>query len=74
MKNRPVYDSKEKRLELLSQLNEIRDVNLASDRIDFRPSIELSSLSLDQSLTKFTSIWEDYYKEITKNPNRQNLS
>ena len=67
MKNRPVYDSKDMRLELLNQLNDIRNIQIAFDRIDYRPSIELNSLINEESLGKFISIWEDYYRKIVGN-------
>ena len=67
MKNRPVYDSKDMRLELLNQLNDIRSIQIAFDRIDYRPSIELNSLINEESLGKFISIWEDYYRKIVGN-------
>ena len=67
MKNRPVYDSKDMRLELLNQLNDIRNIQIAFDRIDYRPSIELNSLINEESLGKFISIWEDYYRNIVGN-------
>ena len=67
MKNRPGYDSKDMRLELLNQLNDIRNIQIAFDRIDYRPSIELNSLINEESLGKFISIWEDYYRKIVGN-------
>ena len=67
VKNRPVYDSKDMRLELLNQLNDIRNIQIAFDRIDYRPSIELNSLINEESLGKFISIWEDYYRKIVGN-------
>ncbi len=67
MKNRPVYDSKDMRLELLNKLNDIQDIQITVDRIDYRPSIELNSLTNEESLGKFTSIWEDYYRKIVGN-------
>ena len=67
MKNRPVYDSKDMRLELLNQLNDIRNIQIAFDRIDYRPSIELNSLINEESLGKFIYIWEDYYRKIVGN-------
>ena len=67
MKNRPVYDSKDMRLELLNKLNDIQDIQITVDRIDYRPSIELNSLINEESLGKFISIWEDYYRKIVGN-------
>ena len=67
MKNRPVYDSKDMRLELLNKLNDIQDIQITVDRIDYRPSIELNSLINEESLGKFTSIWEEYYRKIVGN-------
>ncbi len=67
MKNRPVYDSKDMRLGLLNKLNDIQNIQITVDRIDYRPSIELNSLINEESLGKFISIWEDYYRKIVGN-------
>jgi len=45
LKNRPPFDSIEKRMELLKRLNDVPGVNLPEDSINRRPSIRLNTLT-----------------------------
>ena len=56
LKNRPAFDSIEKRMELLKQLNDIPGVNLPEDSIDRRPSIRLSALTHNDASNRLLNV------------------
>lgn len=58
------FDSPEKRLELLRQLNEIAGVNLPADGINRRPAVPLAALVNADSLAKFLSAMEWVVREV----------
>lgn len=55
---KPPFDSEEKRVELLNQLNAILDVPIPRDAISRKPPIPLASLADDIRLTKFLEIYD----------------
>ena len=61
---RPVFDSPEKRLELLARLNEIPGVSWGEDVIVRRPSIPFSVLTNDEALRQFFAAFEWMIGEI----------
>ena len=63
MKNRPVFESEEKRKELLDKLNSIKGVSIPSDRISARPSFSIALLTDKTELNKFMDIFNWYWSE-----------
>lgn len=63
MKNRPIFGSEEKRLELLAKLNTIKGVSIPQDRISARPSFSIALLTDKNEMKKFTDIFDWYWKE-----------
>jgi len=64
LKARPVYNDVEMRMNLLNQLNSIQGVNISKDRIERRPSIQISVLQSKSSQIKFFEIWEEVIDNI----------
>src|ERR1700730_6419751 len=60
------FESEEKRRELLSKLNEIRDVNLAEDSITKRPPIGLKALLGEPELTRFLEVMDWMVTELRR--------
>jgi hypothetical protein len=60
------FESEEKRRELLSKLNEIRDVNLAEDSITKRPPIGLKALLGEPELTRFLEVMDWIVTELRR--------
>lgn len=63
MKTRPPFDSEEKRFELLNKLNQIKGVNIASEKISARPSFPISTLTETTELNKFIDAFNWYWSE-----------
>lgn len=61
---RPVFDSTEKRLELLARLNEIPGVSWSENVITRRPSISFSILTNEAALRQFFATFEWMISEI----------
>jgi hypothetical protein len=55
---KPPFNSEEKRLELLGQINLIEEVSIAVDKITKRPSIPLSKLGKESSLHNFLNAFD----------------
>ena len=66
LKNRPAFDSIEKRMELLKRINEIPGVNLPEDGIDRRPSIRLSALTHNDASNHLLNVFA-WIIEVIKN-------
>lgn len=63
-KNKPPFSSEEKRLVLLNKLNNIKGVNISTDKISARPNIPLSLLTDKIELQKFIDIYKWFLDEI----------
>jgi hypothetical protein len=63
-KYRAPFDRTEKRIDFLERLNKIKDINLALDSIDRRPSIPLTVLNDPQSLQELFRAFEWFIQEI----------
>lgn len=63
MKNRPVFDQEEKRLELLNKLNTIPGVAIPQERVSARPNFPLAVLNPETELQKFMDIFDWYWKQ-----------
>ncbi|MBK7691370.1 MAG: hypothetical protein IPJ31_09705 [Bacteroidetes bacterium] len=63
MKNRPVFDQEDKRLELLNKLNTIPGVAIPQERVSARPNFPLAVLNTETELQKFMDIFDWYWKE-----------
>jgi hypothetical protein len=66
LKDRPPFDSIEKRMELLKRLNEVPGVNLPEDGIDRRPSIRLSALTHNDASNHLLNVFA-WIIEVIKN-------
>ena len=66
MRYRPVFDSREKRLEMLNKLNSEVGLGVSEERLDVRPSIPLSSLTAQGQLQSLLRVLDWYVDEITK--------
>ena len=64
LKNRPVYQDVEMRMNLLNQLNRIPGVEIPDDGIKRRPSIPFSALYPKTSRIQFFEIWEEVIDNI----------
>ncbi|MBE0410925.1 MAG: hypothetical protein IBX69_14490 [Anaerolineales bacterium] len=62
--SKPPFDAEEKRLELLSRLNQISDVNIPKDAIKRRPNIKIHALLNEESLEQFLLIYDWVVGEI----------
>ena len=63
-KGRPPMDQKDRKIELLRRVNEIEGVNIQEDKIDKRPSFDLSLLEKDAELEKFISAFSWFYNQF----------
>ncbi|HII78976.1 MAG: hypothetical protein GX152_08455 [Methanosarcina sp.] len=58
MKDRNPFNDREKRLEILTKLNEIPYIEIPENSIDMRPSIDLQALVKEDNLEKFLKIFD----------------
>jgi len=65
LKNKPPFDDKERRLELLRRLNEIPGVGFEPEAIGRRPSIPLATLAQGDAVAKLCEALEWAIKEAT---------
>lgn len=63
-KNRQPFDSEQKRIELLNKLNQIKGVNIPTEKISSRPNIPLSLLIDKNELQKFIDIFKWFIDEV----------
>jgi hypothetical protein len=61
---KPPFDSEEKRLELLSQINLIEGVSIPIDKITKRPSIPLSKLEKELNLQNFLNTFDGFVQAV----------
>ncbi len=66
-KNRPPFDSIEKRKELLEELNNIKGVKIPESKIDERPNIEIKLLQDNSEYERFIKIFDSFFEEIKEN-------
>jgi hypothetical protein len=64
MRDRPPFDSKDKRLELVRRLNEIPGVELPNEAIDKWPNFPVSAVHEKDNKEKFYEILEWLIQEI----------
>lgn len=64
LKDRPPFESIEKRQELLAKLNAIGNVNLPEDSVIRRPSINMSRLTYPEAFSAFNSAMDWVVSEI----------
>ncbi len=64
IKEKPIYNEKSNRLDLLRKLNKIPGIKLPEDSINRRPSFNLNSLLSPSNLETFLSVWDAYIKRI----------
>ena len=64
MKERPPFDSEEKRHELRDRLNQISGVEIPPDSITLRPRILLSTLRNMAALTQFLEVLDWFLQEV----------
>lgn len=62
--NRPIYDSEEKRNQIRLNLNQIQGVEIQHNTITRLPNFPITALTNEESYNKFTTIWEEYFKNI----------
>jgi len=67
IKDRPVFDSEEKRLEMLDLLNQIEGVDLSKDAINRLPRIPMERLQKESEFKEFISILDWYLDQIQSN-------
>ena len=67
MKVRPVFDSREKRLDFLDRINQIDGVNLPHEKADRNPRIPLERLQKESEFNKLISILDWYLDQIQSN-------
>lgn len=60
------FDKEKKRLELLGMLNKIEGVDIAKDKINARPTIELKLLLNKTEFNKFIDAIKFFFEEIEK--------
>lgn len=65
-KRKPGFSTIEKRLELLSKLNQIPGITLDESKINSRPSIDLAILAEGDNLKSFLEIFNWFYDEVKK--------
>ena len=61
---RPVFDSKEKRLEFIDRINQIDGVNLPPEKADRNPRIPLDLFLKESEFNKLISILDWYLDQI----------
>ncbi len=66
MKDRKPFDDREKRLEILTGLNEIPGIRIPESSIDTRPGIDLQALVEKENLEKFLEIFDRVVEEEKK--------
>lgn len=69
-KDKPPFDSIEKRKEILKKLNEINGVSIPENKIDKRPSIDIKLLKDKSEYEKFIKIYDWFFDELNKNGSR----
>jgi len=65
-KDKPPFDSIEKRKKILEKLNEINGVSIPEDRIDSRPSFDITLLKEKSEYEKFIRIYDWFFDELDK--------
>ena len=65
-KERPPFDSDEKRMEWLDRLNRIDGVEFSKENINKQPTISLQNLMSDKALEQFLSTYDWVVEEILK--------
>jgi hypothetical protein len=68
MRNRPVFNSRDKRLQLLRKLNSEVGLSIPEARVDLRPSVPLSTLADPQKLKALLDVLNWFVAEITVLP------
>lgn len=63
-KGRPPMDQEGRKIELLRRINEIEGVNIPDDKINKRPSFDLSLLKREADLEKFISAFSWFYDQF----------
>lgn len=63
MKNRPVFDQEDKRLELLSKLNTILGLAIPQKRVSARSNFPLAVVYPEAELQKFMDIFDWYWRQ-----------
>ena len=69
MKYRPVFDDRDKRLELMRKLNDQAGLGLSEKRVDLRPSVGLVTLNDLTKRQAFFEVLDWYVDEITEAAN-----
>ena len=69
LKNRPIFSSENKRLELLQMLNSIPGVSIPENTLSKRPSISLDLLKDEKSLGLFFNAFDWLIQQIKNEPN-----
>lgn len=69
LKNRPIFSSENKRLELLQMLNSIPGVSIPENTLSKRPSISLDLLKDEKSLELFFNAFDWLIQQIKNEPN-----
>lgn len=63
-KQKPPFDSEQKRLELLTRLNQIQGVSISPDKISARPNIPLTLLADSKEFQKFIDTYTWFMEEV----------
>ena len=66
MRYRPVFDDREKRLELLRKLNDEVGLDLPEERVDTRPSVPLTTFADGDKLRALLNVFEWYIAELNR--------
>lgn len=66
LSSKPPFDQEEKRIELLSKLNQIDGINIPSSAIDKRPNIRLTLLAEENKIAQFLKVLDWVVDEIVK--------